>query len=257
MHGKNNIKTICIAGKNKCAIDALSFVLKKYKKYNILSLPNSSDDGIDRWQKSFKKFSKSKNVKITSLNKIYKIKELFLFSLEYEKIIEVKKFKSKNLFNFHFSLLPKYRGCHTNFYQIYYGEKNSGVTLHKIDDGIDTGNIIDKIFFKISTNTTSFYNYNKLLINSVKLFKKNIKNILNNNFKSKKQNKNKGSYFSRKSLDYKKIVNIKTLNHNLKTHNLIRSLIFPPFQLPIYNGKKIVKSIYKNNKIKIIYQNDL
>ena len=46
MHGKNNTKTICIAGKNKCAIDALSFVLKKYKKYTILSLPNSSDDGL-------------------------------------------------------------------------------------------------------------------------------------------------------------------------------------------------------------------
>ena len=86
-----------------------------------------------------------------------------------------------------------YQHLLSNFYQIYYGEKNSGVTLHKIDYGIDTGNIIDKIFFKISTNTTSFHNYNKLLINSVKLFKKNIKNVLNNNFKDKKQNKKKGS----------------------------------------------------------------
>ena len=41
-------------------------------------------------------------------------------------------------------MLPKYRGCKTNFYQIFYGEKKSGVTLHLIDDGIDSGKIIDK-----------------------------------------------------------------------------------------------------------------
>ena len=56
MHGKN--KTICIAGKNDCAIKALSHVIKKYKKYKILALPNKTDNGVDNWQKSFKKFAK-------------------------------------------------------------------------------------------------------------------------------------------------------------------------------------------------------
>ncbi len=35
---------------------------------------------------------------------------------------------------------------------------------------------------------------------------------------------------------------------------MIRSLIFEPFQLTIYNGKRIKKSIFKNNKIKIEYK---
>ena len=60
MFGTN--KTICIAGKNQCAIDALNLVIKKYKKYKIYSLPNKSDNGKDSWQKSFKKHSiKKKN----------------------------------------------------------------------------------------------------------------------------------------------------------------------------------------------------
>ena len=123
MFGTN--KTICIAGKNQCAIDALNFVIKNFKKHKLLSLPNKSDRGNDGWQKSFKKFSLEKKIKIIKLEQLHKINNLYFFSLEYEKIINLNKFKSKNLFNFHFSILPKYRGCHTNFFQIYYGEKKN------------------------------------------------------------------------------------------------------------------------------------
>ena len=56
MHGKNN--TICIAGKNRCAIECLKYLIKNYKNTNILALPNISDKGYDGWQKSFKKFAK-------------------------------------------------------------------------------------------------------------------------------------------------------------------------------------------------------
>ena len=184
MHGKN--KVICIAGKNECSIKCLEFIIKNFKSYNILALPNKSDNGIDKWQKSFKKFAIKKNVKITNLNHLYKIKDLYFFSLEFEELLNVKKFNSKNLFNFHFSLLPKYRGCHTNYFQIFYGEKKTGVTLHKINKGIDTGEIIDKIKFNIPINITAYENYLKLMDKSVNLFKKNINKILNNNYKSKK-----------------------------------------------------------------------
>lgn len=255
MHGKN--KVICIAGKNQCAIDALMYVKKNFKKYKILSLPNKSDTGKDGWQKSFRKFSKKQKIKITTLKELYNIKDLLLFSLEFEAIINTNRFISKKLFNFHFSLLPKYRGCHTNFYQILYGEKITGVTLHLMNKGIDTGNIIDKITYNLPINCTAFENYKKLLKYSFKLFKKNINRIIKNKYTSKKQLIKNGSYFSRKSINYTKIIKINKLNHNLKTHNKIRSLIFQPFQLPIYNGNKIVRSIYKNRKIKLIYQNDI
>ena len=251
MHGKN--KTICIAGKNQCAIDALNFIISYCKNYEILALPNKSDKGIDGWQKSFRKFAKRKKIPITNLNKLYKKKNLYLFSLEYENILDIKKFKSNKLFNLHFSILPKYRGCHTNYYQILYGERKSGVTLHEIDRGIDTGKIIDKLVFKVDINATSYSNYLKLLEKSVTLFKKNIKKILEDKYTSKRQNLNKGSYFSRKSVNYKKIIYFNKINNDLLTHNRIRALIFPPFQLPIYNGKKIIKSIFRNSKIKLSY----
>ena len=156
--------TVCIAGKNQCAIDVLNYLISNYKnKVNLLALPNKNDNSKDTWQKSFKKFASSKKIKLIRLKDLYQIKNLYLFSIEYEKILKIDNFKSCNLFNIHFSLLPKFRGCHTNFYQIYKGEKYSGVTLHKIDEGIDTGDVISKIKFKIPINFTAYDNYLRLM----------------------------------------------------------------------------------------------
>ena len=177
---------------------------------------------------------------------------MIFISLEYEKIIKVNKFKSKELFNFHFSLLPKYRGCHTNFLQVYNGEKYSGVTLHKINNGIDTGDIIDQKKFKIKLNDTAYDNYLMLMKYSLILFKKNINKILKLNYKFKKQNLSKGKYYKRSSVNYKKISRFNIKRPSLKLHNKIRSLIFPPYQIPVVNGMPVKKSLYKNNKIYLI-----
>ena len=146
-------------------------------------------------------------------------------------------------------MLPKYSGCHTNFFQIYKGEKFSGVTLHKIDSGIDTGDIIDQIKYKIKINDTALDNYKKLMRFSTKLFKKNLKNIINNKYNLRKQILSDGFYYNRKSVNYKNKLNIVMNKSSLRNHNRIRSLIFPAYQLPLVNGVKVLKSVYKNKKI--------
>jgi len=244
---------ICIAGKNECAINALKVLTKfKVKKKNICVLPNESDKGRDEWQPSLKKFASKNKFKIVALKNLYKIKNLIFFSIEFEKIINVKKFKSNELFNLHFSLLPKYRGCHTNFYQLYNGEKYSGVTLHKINNGIDEGDIVDQKKFKIMLNDTAYDNYLKLMRCSVLLFKKNIINIIKSKYNTKKQNLSRGHYYTRNSVNYKRILKFNMKKPTLKFHNKIRSLIFPPYQVPIVNGIKVKKSFYRNNKIYLI-----
>ena len=49
------------------------------------------------------------------------------------------------------------------------------------------------------------------------------------------------------------MIKFKKINNDLNTHNKIRALIFQPFQLPVFNGRKIKRSIYRNNKIKLLY----
>ena len=145
---KNNI---CIAGNFDLAIECVKFLLKNYKDVQLYAIFNSNDYGKDNFQKSFKKFCKgSKKIKIINLQDAYKLDNLIFVSLHFDKIIKIEKFKTKKLYNIHFSLLPKYKGMHTTAWPIINGESFTGVSLHKIDNGIDTGDIISQIKFKIN-----------------------------------------------------------------------------------------------------------
>ncbi len=251
MYGLN--KKICIAGKNECSIKFVKFVSKIIPKKNILILNNKSDKGEDGWQPSLKKFAIKNKIRRVNLKSLYKIKNLIFISIEFESIINIYKFTSKELFNFHFSLLPKYRGCHTNFFQIYNGEKFSGVTLHKIDNGIDTGPIIDQIKFSVNKNANAFINYHNLMDNSVKLLKKNFNKILKCNYKTREQILKNGSYYPRNSIDYNKMKYFSLKKLNFKSFNKLKAFIFPPLQLPYLNNKRVLDIKFLNKNFKIIY----
>jgi len=44
--------------------------------------------------------------------------------------------------NFHSSLLPKYRGSAPVFWQLYYGETNTGFSIHRLSNTIDAGEVL-------------------------------------------------------------------------------------------------------------------
>ncbi|HRZ87548.1 MAG TPA: formyl transferase, partial [bacterium] len=44
--------------------------------------------------------------------------------------------------NLHLGKLPEYRGMASCFWEIYAGEKAGGVTVHRVDAGLDTGDIV-------------------------------------------------------------------------------------------------------------------
>ena len=240
---------IVIAGKNQCAVDVHKYLKRKYPKLEIIGVCNSDDDVNDGWQPSFKQYLLKNRHTEYRLNDCYDLEDMLFFSVEFDKIIKTENFKSKKLFNLHFSLLPKYRGCHTNFVQLYNGEKYSGVTLHEIDNSIDGGPIISQMKFKIRRNHTAQENYIRLMNTAVKLFKYKIEDILYNNYKSKPQDeKLAGKYYDRNSVDYKSIKSMVVEPYDLETHNKLRALIFPAFQYPIVNGKEVKRSLYKNGK---------
>jgi methionyl-tRNA formyltransferase len=59
-------------------------------------------------------------------------------------------------FNIHGSLLPKYRGRTPHIWAIINDEKETGITAHVIDEGCDTGAIIDQIKIIINENDTGW-----------------------------------------------------------------------------------------------------
>jgi len=61
--------------------------------------------------------------------------------------------------NRHMAYLPFYKGAFPVFWQFLHKEKEYGVTIHKIDEGIDTGEILsqEKILIKNGENINSLY----------------------------------------------------------------------------------------------------
>jgi methionyl-tRNA formyltransferase len=80
--------------------------------------------------------------------------------------------------NYHPSLLPKYRGGSAIAWAILSGEKETGVTIHYIDEGVDTGNIILQEAVPIDPDDTTVTLYfNKLYPLGVKLIKEAVRLI--------------------------------------------------------------------------------
>ena len=84
------------------------------------------------------------------------------------------------------SLLPAYKGVYTSYWPIMNGEVKSGVTIHKIEKGIDTGDILFQKQFESQTPLPRDL-YLKYMNVSKELFKECIDSILSRNFVSKAQ----------------------------------------------------------------------
>ena len=172
---------ICIGGKNNIAVDVCDYVLENYPDIDLCVIPNKGDDGIDRSQRSLKKYAQEHEIPIVSLADVYPWEDLVFLSVEFDRIIKPAKFASKELFNIHFSLLPKYKGCHTAAMPILNGDEIGGVTFHLMEAGIDTGDIIDQEKVLISKDETCRSLYYKYLELGAKVVKRNLEAVINLN----------------------------------------------------------------------------
>jgi methionyl-tRNA formyltransferase len=235
------INKLIIAGKNEIAVKAMVYLLEHYPEFEYFVICNKTDKGVNTWQPSLKLAAKEHLVREVGLAEIYHLEDLLFISLEFDRLIKPKLFRSKALFNIHFSALPAYKGMYTSVHPILNGEDFSGVTLHKIDAGIDTGDIIDQIIIPIGSNTTAGELYRLYLDHAFILFKNNIKSLTGNNYAANKQGKTKSSYFSKNSIDFSNI-KIDLNKTAFEMHNQFRAFIFREYQLPEYRGYKICRS---------------
>lgn len=231
---------VCIAGKNEIATYCASWLLIKgfVSKDELLVCFNKSDKEVDTFQRSFKKYSRENNLNEVSLDQLYCINELYFFSLEFDRIIDPIKFQSKKMYNIHFSLLPKYKGMYTSSWPLLNGEKKSGVTLHEIDQGIDTGDVIDQLEFIIEEDDNSRKLYFKYTIHGIDLFKRNFRRVISGNYQAKRQPALNSSYYSKSSINYAHL----TIDLNktaVEIYNQIRAFSFIEYQLPIVHGYRI------------------
>ena len=123
-----------------------------------------------------------------------------IISFGFRRIIKsdiLKKIK-RPIINLHQSYLPFNKGAHPNFWSFHDNTKK-GVTIHEINKNLDAGPIIfqKEIKFNIQKNKKITFRktYNTLFLELEKLFIKNYKSIILNNYKKKKNNKFKGNTY--------------------------------------------------------------
>jgi methionyl-tRNA formyltransferase len=232
---KNIDPIICLAGKNEIAIFVLNLLLERVDKKKIRVLCNSTDMGFDTWQPSLLKAAKKNDISVISLKDCYDIDNQIFLSMEFDKLIDPKKFSNAHLFNVHFSNLPSYKGMFTSALPLLNGETEAGVTLHEIDAGIDTGNIIDQLNFQISNTDNCRDLYFKYLRNSKKMIKTNFEKILRGTTSSIPQLSIGSSYYSVKAINYKNL-KVNLFASAEKIRNQIRAYTFPEYQVPKVHG---------------------
>lgn len=176
---------------------------------------------------------------IDSINKIKEISPDFIVVVAYGQILkkEILEIPKYGCFNVHASLLPKYRGAAPINWAIINGERETGITIMEIDEGLDTGDMIlyDSIPIKEDDDAPTIHD--KLAKLGGALIIKALKDIETNKAVKTPQDHNLSSYAS---MIIKEMGRIKWNDRGENIINLIRGLKPWPSAYTEYNNE-IVK----------------
>lgn len=199
------MKNVIVFGSQKIAIDCIE-ILRNTQDIKLLCVVGSEmpSDKLYGYH-SISEFCQKENLKYYSPDKldtsfIYNLKKLnpnLCFSFYYRKIFkeELINLPSEGFINIHPSLLPKYRGPVPSMWALLNGDPETGVTLHYIGKGIDSGDIIAQKKVKIDPTISGFELHNKLMEKGASLFQKTLLAILSNKITRTKQKQKDATYY--------------------------------------------------------------
>ncbi len=141
-------------------------------------------------------------------------------------------------FNVHGSLLPKYRGRTPHVWAIINSEKKTGITAHVIDEGCDTGDILEQVIVPIDPDMSG----NDLLTIFKQSYYPIIRRVLQQieagKIVRRPQEGHLATYFGKRT---PKDGHIVWSWHRERIHNFIRAQRAPyPGAFALYEGHKIV-----------------
>ena len=202
------MKKIVIFGCQQIAVDFIKYV--KTQSDIEISLVVTYELPLDKtygYESVIENFFGS-NIEVVSpsrvtkslIDKVRDINPDYIFSVYYRQILpksllSLAKFSSVNI---HPSLLPKYRGPIPTAWTIENGETQFGITIHLMDEGIDTGDILVQEKYPILNNETGFELYSRGMKLGYELLVENFNKIINEKIKPKPQ-VGIGSYFGKKN----------------------------------------------------------
>jgi methionyl-tRNA formyltransferase len=164
----------------------------------------------------------------------------------FQKILAKELFQipKKGSINLHPSLLPFYRGMSPQHWPIINGDLETGVTVHFIDEGVDTGDIIIQKKLPIQKDIYVYDLQNEMRKIYSTILVEAVDQIQNDTINLVKQSHLNGSYFGRLKLNQ---CTLKKEMSKFEAYNLVRGVSFPYFGARFDNSIIWKASIVDNN----------
>lgn len=212
------MKNIIFLGTKHFAAKILEKLIKK--NVNITHVFTKPDEKMGRGQKfthqPVKKISTQYNIpthtyqSINSQEAIKTIKNInpvIILLVEYgekllDQLLQIPKY---GIINIHPSILPHLRGATPIEHAIILGEKETGISIIKINNKIDAGAILNLMRCNINNNDTYKSLSKKLTRLACKTLMETLKNIKTNKSTEKEQNNNKATYTKKLDKHFYKI----------------------------------------------------
>jgi len=153
---------------------------------------------------------------------IKEIQPEMIFFIGWSWIVKKDIIKNYKCICLHPSPMPKYRGGSPIQHQIINGETESAVTLFKMDNGIDTGDILYQESFSLDGDLKDIFN------KIVEIGFNGVCKILEGEIKPIKQNNKHATFYKRRTQDMSEINVNDFINYTAKEiHNKVRALQNP------------------------------
>ena len=243
-----NIRIIFM-GTPEFAVPSLDLLYKA--GYNIVGVITAPDKPAGRGMKlsesEVKKYAVKNNLKILQPDKLKHpdfIEELRQLKADLQVVVAFRmlpemvwKMPPLGTINLHASLLPQYRGAAPINWAIINGEKETGVTTFKLQQEIDTGNILLQEKIKINDNETAGTLHDKMKSIGAEVLLKTVQQLQNGTLQEHAQ-----SYSSMLRLAPKIFSEDCKINWDQNVEdifNFIRGLSPYPAAFTFLHGKKL------------------
>jgi len=250
------MKKIIIFGCQQITIDIMTFLSQQQDVKILLVVAYEVISDISRGQKSVIDVACSLNLNIISppyisseiIQQVIKLKPDLIISSYYRKILpkQLISVPKQGTINIHPSLLPYYRGPVPTAWAILNGEKSFGVTIHKIDSGIDTGDILLQKSFVIDDEETGYELYLRAMKIGADMLIQNFDDIVNGAIEAKKQDRG-GSYYGK--IDNKFFLDWRNKAESIRNQVRVRAKPYNPVETILMSKYIFINkvSIYNND----------
>lgn len=164
----------------------------------------------------------------------------FLFSFYYRQMLkrEWLDMPRRGAFNMHGSLLPQYRGRAPVNWAVLHGARETGATLHRMNEKPDNGAIVDQFAVPILSNDTARDVFGKVTLAAEIVLARSLPALLDGTAIERPQDLSQGGYFGGRRPEDGRIPNDANAR---QAHDLVRALAPPyPCAFLTVNGQRIL-----------------